>query len=68
MCAAWNPKTTVYVPRVSGLWECGSMECGGTELSKGSTLRTFYLEQDVELFPCRQQTNSQSTSVSLKST
>lgn len=53
-CArAWNPKTAVYVPRATGLWECRSMECGGTELSKGSTLGTFYPDQDVGLVPCR---------------
>lgn len=32
---AWNPKTDVYVPGATGLWECRSMECGGTDLNKG---------------------------------
>lgn len=60
---AWNPKTDVYVPGATGLWECRSMECGGTDLKKGDLLSRPRCGI-ISL----QMTNSQSTFVSLKST
>lgn len=57
----------VFLKPHTGLWECGSLKREGTELSKGSSLRTFYPSRKLGIIFYTWQTNIK-TCFSLKST